>query len=557
VPALLLSHRRFRRWLAAALVGGGFFLGLLSSAEPPQVASSANAEILVDGKPLAATAEGFRVPASHKSVSFRLGRSPEDETEGSRRVQFKLEGVDNGWRQLRSEMSLMVRFGNAAGDQVAQRTFVVEGISSGWRGSVENSTFTERRETVRVPTDSTFLTVAISSSGPPTAMGIYVVRGLKIFRNSPTGAELLFAAAPDQAGASPSGWRRSGTRPSMAKMVDTATGEAFCILDDDPNAHAEWNLPRADAPQVQPGESLTVEWTEMYNIGTGSRFEVNYGRLNAGHYRFLTNELDTNGSPLTVERRLDFVVLEPLWKHPLFWVSGSVVVALLLWLGGRTIIRKRIRQHLARAEQEHTIERERLRIARDLHDDLGARLTHISLVSGLAENEPQSATTRENFQQISGMARELVAALNQTVWTVNPEHDHLESLVDYVCQLTHNLCETARIRGRIHSCEVPDQRRVTSETRHNVTLAVKEALHNAIKHSGATEITLQVEFDDPRLRITIADNGRGFDSATVVAGNGLGNMRRRMALIGGIISFESSPGAGTQVHFEVPIPPES
>ncbi|WP_042726256.1 sensor histidine kinase [Chthoniobacter flavus] len=203
------------------------------------------------------------------------------------------------------------------------------------------------------------------------------------------------------------------------------------------------------------------------------------------------------------------------------------------------------------------IERERLRIARDLHDDLGARLTHISLVSGLAENEPQSATTRENFQQISGMARELVAALNQTVWTVNPEHDHLESLVDYVCQLTHNLCETARIRGRIHSCEVPDQRRVTSETRHNVTLAVKEALHNAIKHAGAAEITLRVEFNDPRLRITIADDGRGFDSAAVVAGNGLGNMRRRMALIGGVISFESSPGAGTQVHFEVPIPPTS
>lgn len=102
-----------------------------------------------------------------------------------------------------------------------------------------------------------------------------------------------------------------------------------------------------------------------------------------------------------------------------------------------------------------------------------------------------------------------------------------------------------------------DQRRVTSETRHNVTLAVKEALHNAIKHSRATEITLQVEFDDPRLRITIADNGRGFDSATVVAGNGLGNMRRRMALIGGVISFESSPGAGTRVYFEVPIPPAS
>jgi signal transduction histidine kinase len=295
----------------------------------------------------------------------------------------------------------------------------------------------------------------------------------------------------------------------------------------------------------------------MYDIGTGSRFEVNYGRLNAGHYRFVTNELDAVGSPMGVERRLDFVVLEPFWKSPWFWISGAVALGLLVWLGGRAIIQRGIRQHLARVEQEHMIERERLRIARDLHDDLGARLTHISLVSGLAESEPQSASTREHFQKIAGMARELVAALYQTVWTVNPEHDHLESLVNYICQLTQNLCETARIRCRIHSCKVPSQRRVTSETRHNVTLAVKEALHNAIKHAGASEITVRMEFHDPRLRITIADDGRGFDPATVAAGNGLGNMRRRMTLIGGMLSLESSGESGTWVHFEVPIPPAS
>ena len=343
----------------------------------------------------------------------------------------------------------------------------------------------------------------------------------------------------------------------MAKMIRIGSGEAFCIVDDDPNAHAEWNLAPAAAPKVQPGELLTVEWSEMYDIGTGSRFEVNYGRLNAGRYRFVTDELDATGAPLSVPRQLDFVVLEAWWKSPAVWIGGGITLGLLVWLGGRTIIRKRIRQHLVRVEQEHAIERERLRSARDLHDDLAARLTHISLVSGLAENEPQDASTREHFQRISGMARELVAALYQTVWTVNPEHDHLESLVNYICQLTQNLCETARIRCRIHSCEVPSQRRVTSETRHNVTLAVKEALHNAIKHAAATEITVRMEFHDPRLQITIADNGRGFDTAAVVAGNGLGNMRRRMTLIGGTSVLESSRETGTQVHFEVPIPPAS
>lgn len=536
---------------------GGWLFAENHEAATGTAASPAAAEIVVDGKPFAATSGAVRLPAAHKTVSFRLGRLPEDDSEGSRRVQFRLDGVDNGWRQLRSEMSLMVRFGNAAGDQVGQRIFAVEGISAGWRGSVESSTFAERHETVQVPADGTVLTMAISSSGPPTAMGIYVVRELKIFRHAPGGRELLFAAAPEREGADAGEWRRSGTRPSMAKMIRAGTGEAFCIVDDDPNAHAEWNLPRAAAPKVQPGETLTVEWAEMYDIGTGSRFEVNYGRLNAGHYRFLTNELDATGTPLAGQRQFEFVVLEPWWRNPWVWVSGGITLGLLLWLGGRAILEKRLRQHLTRMEQEHMVERERLRIARDLHDDLGARLTHISLVSGLAENEQHDASARESFQRISGMARELVAALYQTVWTVNPEHDHLESLVNYICQLTQNLCETARIRCRIHSCEVPSERRVTSETRHNVTLAVKEALHNAIKHAGAAEITVRMEFTDPRLRITIADDGRGFDSAAVAAGNGLGNMRRRMTLIGGTLSLESAPGKGTQVHFEVPIPAAS
>jgi signal transduction histidine kinase len=246
------------------------------------------------------------------------------------------------------------------------------------------------------------------------------------------------------------------------------------------------------------------------------------------------------------------VVLQPFWKSVWFVVSTAAATAVLLWLGFRVIMRRKIRQHLARAEQEHLVERERLRIARDLHDDLGVRLTHISLVSGLAENDPQSASARESFQQISGMTRELVAALYQTVWTVNPENDHLEALINFLCQLTQNVCETAGIRCRIHSCEVPRDRGVTSELRHNITLAVKEALHNAIKHAGATEITARMEFADPRLVILIEDNGRGFDAATVTPGRGLENMCQRMELIGGVVSMETS--AGTRVRFEIPIP---
>ncbi|WP_009958112.1 sensor histidine kinase [Verrucomicrobium spinosum] len=512
--------------------------------------------LLVDGKPFSAGPTGFRVPAFAKTVSFRLGKSAQEDPENCRRIRFKLDGVDESWRQIESEMCLIVRFADAAGDQVGQRLFPVDGISAGWRGETGTSTFTLRRESLRVPPDAATVTVAISSSGPPTAMGLYAVRDLKLSSPAKPTARLVYETASglDEQHSLATGWTRSGTRPSMARLVTTPAGEALCILDDDAGAHAEWNLLRTGAPRVTPGETLTVEWSEMYNIGMGNRFDVNYGRLNASTYTFWSDELDATGNSLQGPRQLQFVVLKPLWRSVWFWISSSITGGLVLWWACRAVIRRRIRQHLARAEQERLVELERLRIARDLHDDLGARLTHISLMSGLAENEPQSESSRESFQRISAMARELVGALYQTVWTVNPEHDHLEALVNYICQLTQNFCDTARIRCRIHSCEVPGQRRVTSEVRHNITLAVKEALHNAIKHAAATEITVRMEFTDPTLTITITDNGSGFDSANTTPGHGLNNMERRMNPLGGTVTFHSTPAKGTTVRFEVPIP---
>lgn len=512
-------------WCALALTS-------VWSAEP----SNRTAELLVDGKVFPVTGN-VRIPASHRTVSFRLGKSAQEDPEGCRRMRFKLVGVDEEWRQIASEMCVLVRFADALGDQVGQRLFPVDGASSGWGGTIENSTFTRRLETVRVPAGAVSVTMAVSSSGPPTAMGVYVVRGMKI-----RGDELDNKS-----------WGRTGTRPSMAKMVRTKEGEAFCIVDDDPGAHAEWSLTRAAAPRVAPGEVLSVEWSEMHDIGMGNRFDVNYGRLNAGAYTFWSEELDATGRPLATAQAFAIKVPKPFWRSVWFWLGASAAAGMLLWLGGRAIIQWRIRQHLAKMEQERMLEQERLRIARDLHDDLGARLTHISLVSGLAENDPQSASARESFQRISGMARELVAALYQTVWTVNPEHDNLEALVNYLCQLTQNLSEAARIRCRIHSCEVPDQRPVTSEVRHNITLAVKEALHNAVKHAEATEIVVRIEFEDPRLKISITDNGRGFDPQRAPQGNGMKNMQRRMESMGGGVSIQSSSAEGTAVCFEVQI----
>lgn len=531
---------------------GGSCVVWLNKVSGAEAVEAKTSEFLIDGKPWQAASAENGIPASHRTVSFRLGKSAQADPEGCRRMRFKLEGVDEGWRQIASEMCVLVRFADAQGDQVGQRLFPVDGVSAGWRGQVEGSTFTQRLESVRVPAGAASVTMAVSSSGPPTAMGIYVIRNMKLKVSEPTGGRLMYESGSGAA-LDLKSWGRSGTRPSMARTVASSEGDAFEILDDDPGAHAEWSLARAAAPRVEPGSLLTVEWAEMHDIGMGNQFDVNYGRLNAGSYTFWSQELDATGRPLGQPAQFKIVVLKPFWKSAWFWICATSAAGLLIWLGCRSFIQWRIRQHLTQVEQERMLEHERLRIARDLHDDLGARLTHISLMSGLAENDPQSAASRESFQRISGMARELVAALYQTVWTVNPEHDHLEALVNYLCQLSQNLSEAAQIRCRIHSCEVPGHRAVTSEIRHNITLAVKEALHNAVKHSGGTEIVVRIEFDEPRLKISITDNGRGFDIDHASAGNGLKNMRRRMESVGGQVSLESAPGHGTTVSFEVQI----
>ena len=131
-----------------------------SSAEPlPTV------QVFIDGKPVDSTSGKINVPASHKTVSFGLGKSAETFGGEARRMRFRLQGIDKDWRQIASEMGLTMRFTDSAGDQVGQHIFRVSGKSSGWSGSLDNSRPTKRREALRVPSGGAYLCVAISSSG--------------------------------------------------------------------------------------------------------------------------------------------------------------------------------------------------------------------------------------------------------------------------------------------------------------------------------------------------------------------------------------------------------
>jgi signal transduction histidine kinase len=223
---------------------------------------------------------------------------------------------------------------------------------------------------------------------------------------------------------------------------------------------------------------------------------------------------------------------------------------------GRYLAWQRMRREMQRHQQQRLLEQERLRIAQNIHDDLGARVTQISLLSGMAQDNaslPEKA--RADFDSISRMARDLVTALYETVWAVNPENDNLDALGNYLCQMVNQLCGQAPLRCRLHVADLPHDVQLSSQTRHNISMAVKEAVHNVIKHARASEVTLHAAYAGHLLSVAIQDDGCGFQTAGNLPGNGLTNIKRRLEEIGGTCVIESQAGRGTTVQLRIEVRP--
>ncbi len=209
---------------------------------------------------------------------------------------------------------------------------------------------------------------------------------------------------------------------------------------------------------------------------------------------------------------------------------------------------------MVRLKQQRALEQERLRIAHDIHDDLGARVTQISLLSAMAQDNPALPDkARADFGKVSRMARELVSALYETVWAVNPENDNLEALGNYLCQMVKQLCERTPLRCRFHVQDLPHDVQLSSQTRHNISMAVKEAVHNIIKHARASEVTIRMAFTGGVLDVSVHDDGSGFQPSDNIPGNGLTNMKRRLQSIGGTCVVESGSRHGTTVRMHLAI----
>jgi len=219
------------------------------------------------------------------------------------------------------------------------------------------------------------------------------------------------------------------------------------------------------------------------------------------------------------------------------------------------IARQRYKRRLAQLEMRHAIERERLRISQDMHDDIGSILTRVSILSDVGQGESDPAKASPQFERIGKQVRAAVVALDEIVWATNPGDDNLPRFAEYVGRFADECFENTAVR-----CwqEVPTdlpKLPLRADVRHNVFLATKEALNNVLKHSGATEVWLRLKLMDNSVCVEVEDNGRGFNAAAASSiGNGLRNMQSRLAECGGRSELVSAPGKGTRIRFVFPLP---
>ena len=269
------------------------------------------------------------------------------------------------------------------------------------------------------------------------------------------------------------------------------------------------------------------------------RLDVNYASLPAGDFRFEVRAVDADGQVSQQTAGFDFSIAVPLWRR--WWALTGMTV--LLTAGLVLLYDYRVRQLLA-------MERLRTRIATDLHDDIGASLTQISILSELARR----GSAPQVLADIANIARAMVSDMSDIVWAVNPRHDRFDGLVHRMRRFSNDVLGGADIDLQFHAEGLPGDVAVPLDSRRPLYLVLKEAVNNVARHSGAKNASIQLELQGGDLKLTVNDDGRGFDATAAHAGEGLASIARRMRDVGGTATWEAQAGGGTRFTAVLPLP---
>lgn len=337
-------------------------------------------------------------------------------------------------------------------------------------------------------------------------------------------------------------------------------------------------------------------WDEGW-VEVGAQRQATYTNLPPGSYTFRVRAANADG--VWGEDAAIPVVVQPhfwqtAWFRLLALLAAIGAVAGTAW----SLSRRRYRRELAALKARQALDAERARISRDMHDEVGASLSEIAILSEIAQlsasgdggpgsgaslssgppagstlpnpgasGAPPEAASRARLRQIAETSRETLDSIAEIIWAINPTNDRLPTLAAYLREHAARYTETAGLRATLRFPAHPPDRPVSAELRRNVFLVLKEALHNVVKHAGASGVDVSLLLDGDALTLLIADDGCGVAEAPsgdgapartrIRGGNGLGNMQVRAEEIGGTLLVAPGETGGTLVRLHVPLAPEA
>jgi signal transduction histidine kinase len=273
---------------------------------------------------------------------------------------------------------------------------------------------------------------------------------------------------------------------------------------------------------------------------------VNYASLPAGHFRFLVKAITAEGVESAEPAEIEFTVLPPIWKR---WWFQALAISLIAAAG--------FGAHRYRVAQMVHVERMRTAIATDLHDDIGAGLSQIAILTEVARVSGNGKErTGEPLERVAALARELVDSMSDIVWSIRSEPHGTDSLIRRMREFALDLLVSQKIEFELRVLHPENDVQLSLEMRRHLFLMFRECIHNAARHSNCTAVVAELKVENRELVLTVEDNGDGLKPEKKpsgdVGGTGIPGMRRRAEVLGGSLQVNSTPGKGCTVSIHLP-----
>jgi signal transduction histidine kinase len=274
--------------------------------------------------------------------------------------------------------------------------------------------------------------------------------------------------------------------------------------------------------------------------------------LQPGNYVFEVIPINHAGLPIAEPLRQS-ILIKPAWYQTILFKAVVILaVVLLVFFVMRLYYNFRLKLQKREYEQVLVIQKERQRISSEMHDDIGASLSSVRLLTEMTKNKLKDTGITNEIDNIYQSVGDISTKMQEVIWSLNSENDHLNNLIYFIQKQVRSLLE--HYPGKLIfelPADIPDIG-LNGEIRRNIYLVVKEAVHNSMKHSGADKIRVTITCKE-KLVITVSDNGKGMRSENYIAGNGWKNMQQRMKKLNGV--FLSKNEEGLSLIFEIPIKP--